>query len=114
VIGDAGLFRFVAGADAYIPFGRYHVAYSGDARIRQRIAVYGGAGVRWLQVTGGYLFPYHPSVGARLTIPLDGGYELGGGAIYGLPPTRERDDGTTWNGLPVVGAWFGVTATLGL
>jgi hypothetical protein len=94
--------------DVAVPVGEHHVAFTGDGQMRARPEIAAAVGVRWAQVTAGYLFPYHPSVGARLTIPVGAGVELLATGAAGLPTTRERADGSTWTGEPVWRAWAGV------
>ena len=67
-----------------------------------------GLGVKWAQVTVGFLFPYHPTVGARVTVPVWKGREVLGSARIGLPVSAARSDGSTWKGLPVADLWAGI------
>lgn len=103
-----GLFRATAGVDQVVTLGADHAALSGNTSLRYRPAPYVGVGVPWAQVVGGYLFPYHPAVGAHATIPAYKGLEIVGSFLAGLPGTLTRDDGTTYDALPVYSAWVGV------
>ncbi len=94
---DAGLFRGVAGLDAWIPFGANHVALSGERALRIRPAPFLAAGVRWAQVTGGILLPYHPFVGLQASIPLYRGLEIRAAGLYGFGMTLGRADGSTYD-----------------
>lgn len=110
----AGLFRGSVIADVGVPIGDDHVALSGDnaQRVRPDLAL--GLGVRWAQVTVGYTFPYHPTAGARVTIPLAHGVELVGAARVGIPTTLRRQDDTSWTSHLLGQAWLGVGYRFGL
>jgi hypothetical protein len=110
----AGLFRASVIADVAVPLGDDHTALTGEASQRVRPDVSLGLGVRWAQVTAGYLFPYHPTVGARLTIPLARGVELVGAARVGIPTTQQRQDGTPWTSDLLGQAWLGIGYRIGL
>lgn len=106
---EIGLFRVSAIADTAATLGANHVAFYGDdGRTRIRPDVSLGVGVRWVQATAGYLFPHHPTVGGRVTIPVYEGLEVLGYGRVGLPVTLARADGTEWTGAPVYQAWLGV------
>jgi len=104
----AGLFRGSVIADVGVPIGDDHVALSGDNAQRVRPDLSLGLGVRWAQVTAGFLFPYHPTVGARVTIPLAHGVELVGSARLGIPTTLRREDDSSWSSHLLGQAWLGV------
>ncbi len=83
---DLGLFRRGAGIDLPFTFGAYHVAlYGNEGSPRLRPDPHAAIGITWVQLTGGYLFPHHPGVGGRLTVPLRSVLELRGSAVLGLP-----------------------------
>lgn len=103
-----GLFRASVIGELAVPFGADHVALTGDGSMRVRPDVSLGLGVKWAQVTAGFLFPYHPTVGARLTVPVWKGLEVLGSGRVGLPVSFDRADGSTWTGTPVVNLWAGI------
>lgn len=114
VARDAGMLRFGAGLDAPVTLGANHVAFTGAAKTRLRLHPHLAFGVRPAQVTVGYLFPYHPSVGVRAAVPLPGTLEAVAGWSYGVPVDRERADGTTWDALPVYTGWGGLAWRFGV
>lgn len=93
---DVGLFRVGAGVDTTVPFGANHNALTGDGGMRLRPYLYGTVGIRWAQVHAGFLFPYHPAMGATLTIPVYEGLEVRAGATFGFRTELTRDDGTAY------------------
>ena len=103
-----GLFRASVIGDLAVPIGPDHVAFTGDGSMRVRPDVSLGLGVKWAQLTVGFLFPYHPTVGARVTVPVWKGLEVLGSARIGLPVSAARSDGSTWKGLPVADLWAGI------
>ena len=108
VAAQQGLFRGSLILDTAVPLGQDHVALVGDRPMRARPDLSAAVGLPWVQVTGGFLFPYHPSVGLRATAPLGAGVELVATGRAGLPASFERDDGTTWTGRATWQAWLGV------
>jgi len=106
---DFGLLRVGAGVDTLITPGAFHTARVGDADIRVRPLPHIAIGVPWAQATAGYLFPYHPALGARARVPV-GPLELRALGWAGLGTTRSRTDGTEWVGKPVFTAALGVGA----
>ncbi len=111
---QVGLFRASVLGDFGIPFGEHHVAFTGDDTLRFRPDVSVALGVKYAQVMAGYLFPHHPSVGARATIPAYKGLEVLAVFRAGLPTTSTRDDGTEWTSLPVWQAWAGIGYRFGV
>lgn len=95
-----GPVRLGAGVDLLATTGAHHAALTGDGATRLRPVPHVAAGVKVAQVTAGYLFPYHPALGARARLPL-GPVELRLQGWYGLPADRSRPDGSTWDALPV-------------
>jgi hypothetical protein len=89
-----------AGVDLLVPFGEDHVALTGDDTTRVRPIPHVAAGIRYVQATAGFLFPYHPAVGGRVRVPL-GPLEVRLVGWAGLPGEPERDDGTTYDRQPV-------------
>lgn len=115
VSAQIGLFRASVIGDLGVPFGADHIALTGSGSMRVRPDVSLGLGVTWVQVTGGFLFPYHPSVGARATIPVFKGLEIVGAFRAGLPVTLQRGGGDeAWTGLPVYQAWAGIGYRFGV
>lgn len=94
---EVGLFRFGGGVDTAVPFGEAHVALTGDqGSMRVRPYVYGVAGIRFAQISAGFLFPYHPAAGLHLTIPLYKGLELRGNGLIGFRGEQARADDTVY------------------
>jgi hypothetical protein len=94
---DASVLRFGVGAWSTYQFGTDHVALSGTRSWRVRPYLYGRAGLRWVQVSGGYLLPYHPAVGLHAQLPLSGPLEIQADGLLGLPGSRERTNGPVWD-----------------
>jgi hypothetical protein len=112
---DRGIWRFGAGIDTVFTLGAWHVARYGDRSTRARPYPYVSGGLRQLQATAGYLFPFNPGFGARTAIPLGAGpVEIAAAAVYGVPGRRTREDGSSWQGTPVYEAWVGLAMRLGL
>lgn len=108
VAWDIGIVRLGAGADVGFTLGSNHVALTGDTSTRVRPAAYAAAGIRWVQVTGGYLFPYHPFVGGHASVPLWQGLEARAGCYYGFRGTLKRDSGTSYDTQELWGANAGL------
>lgn len=118
VVADVGLqfgrFRGSIIADVGVPLGEPHVAFTGEGSMRVRPDLSVGLGVKWAQVTAGFLFPYHPTVGARATVPVYRGIEILGSFRAGLPGTWERSDGSSWTSQPVWHGWLGLGYRFGV
>jgi len=115
ISAQIGPFRASIIGDIGVPLGRYHVARTGGGSTRVRPDLSLGLGVTWFQVTGGFLFPYHPSVGARATIPVYKGLEIAATFRAGLPVTLPRANGDeAWTGLPTYQAWAGIGYRFGV
>lgn len=108
VAWDWRLFRAVGGVDLHYTFGQYHFALYGDASTRVRTALWLGAGIRWAQLTLGFLFPYHPVGGLIGNVPLAEGLEVRMGAYLGGPSQRSRAVGDPYNTEALWGAWAGI------
>jgi hypothetical protein len=106
---DIGWLRLGVGVDTLVTLGEYHEAYTGNARTRFRPYPHLAVGLRPIQVTFGYLFPYHRAAGLRASVPLAGSLELLGSFACGLPSHRVRSDGSTWDALPVLTGWGGLS-----
>ncbi len=106
---DLGIGRVGAGVDVWTPFGSDHVALTGAGSQRLRPYVYGVAGVRWIQASAGFVFPYHPAAGLQATIPVWRGLEIRAGGTIGFPGALTRSDGTSYDAqwLTRVGAGIG-------
>jgi hypothetical protein len=95
-----GLARIGLGLDLLVTVGAYHVALTGQDSTRARPVPHLSAGLRWVQLTAGFMFPYHPAVGGRLELSL-GPLETHVSSWLGLPLPRTRADGSRWEPLPV-------------
>jgi hypothetical protein len=80
-----GPVRVGAGLDLLVPLGPDHVALTGDQAWRPRPYPWLSAGIEPVQLTVGYLFPWHPALGLVGAIPLAGPIELRPRAALGLP-----------------------------
>lgn len=96
-----GVFRSELGLDALFTPGEHHVALSGDGGFRLRPTPYAAVGVTWLMATGGFLWPYHPVVGAKAALPLPAGLEVRADFRAGIPLSLTRADGTAYTTLPL-------------
>ncbi len=93
---DVSVLRFgVGGWVGYTP-GDNHVALSGTRVLRIRPYLHGRAGLRWVQISGGYLLPYHPAAGVHGQLPVAGPVELRVDGIFGFPGVAERDQETPY------------------
>ena len=91
----SGILAISAGVQTWYTLGEDHFALVDDKRYRVRPYFHLGMGLKYLQVTGGYLLPYHPAAGARAAIPLVGPLELHGSGILGFKGTLDREDSDT-------------------
>ncbi len=98
---DLGLFRAGLGIDTAVTPGAFHVARYGDQSTRLRPYPHAAVGIRYAQLTAGFVFPHHPVAGLRATVPLVEGLELRGDGRVGLGGTRERENGTTYTIQPL-------------
>lgn len=110
---NVGPLRVGAGIDVQTPMGADHLALTGDGAMRVRPTPHLAAGIPALQVTAGFMFPYHVVLGATTSIPLVSGAELRAGAVWGPGPSMTRDDGSTWEGSAVGMAWTGIGWRIG-
>ncbi|MEQ1571161.1 MAG: hypothetical protein ABMA64_36360 [Myxococcota bacterium] len=79
-----------AGVDVSVPLGRDHAVTVGATAVRPRPHPWVGLGAGPVVVTAGWVFPWHPAVGARAAIPLGGALELGPSVVIGVPRTVAR------------------------
>lgn len=112
---DVGPAQIGIGLDALATPGPHHVANTGDAALRIRPIPHVAVGLSQVQLTAGFLFPYHPATGIRLRIPLDLAFgsfpiEVRGAAWVGWPIQLSRTDGSIWSGHPVVALGTGLGA----
>lgn len=106
---DLGLFRVAVGMNAVVTLGERHFAqYNGDSKTRFRPQPYLAVGIPWVQVTAGYMFPFHPTVGGRATVGLFEGLELRVSGWVGIGGPRSRADGTNYSSLPIYSAVGGI------
>jgi hypothetical protein len=105
---DLGLFRAGLGVDMAVTTGPNHIARFGEQSTRLRPYPHLAVGVRYAQLTAGYLFPHHPTGGLRATIPIANGFELRADGRAGLGSTRTRADGTDAEIQPVYTVFGGV------
>lgn len=108
-----GLFRAGVGVQIAVTPGADHVARYGSNQLRARIYPYLAVGIRPAQITVGWTFPHHPTVGLRSEIRLVGDLELQATGWFGLPTTRERDFGGAYRSLPLYAATLGLGYRLG-
>lgn len=106
---DVSVLRFGVGTLGTYASGEHHVALSGTASYRARPYLFGRAGLRWVQVSGGYLLPYHPAAGLHAQAPLGGPFELVADGLVGFGGIPKRDDGTAYDRglLSLLGAGVG-------
>ena len=105
-----GAARIGAGLDVHVPLGELHVARTGDTETRVRPIPHIAAGLPWLQVALGWVFPYHPAGGLRGRVPLT--ERLDAHAMAWASPAfdRQRADDSVYEG----GALFTAAAGVGL
>jgi hypothetical protein len=109
---DSGLFRAAVGLDAVSTLGEHHVALSGDRAYRVRPLPHLFVGTRYGGVVAGFLLPYHPLVGARLSVPVTDGLSWTTDAQFGVPGSVPRADGSSYQTLPVQTVRTGLTLRL--
>lgn len=103
-----------AGVDLGLPLGEYSTLQSGDRSLRARAHPYAAVGLPWVQVSGGFFFPWHAAAGLRVTVPLGAHLALAGAAVQGFGLERPRAEGVE----PFVptdarAAWLGVQGRIG-
>jgi hypothetical protein len=83
------------GADALYPLGDWHSLPVGEGELRLRAHPHLNIGLRPVQLSGGFLFPWHPTVGARAHLPLMGAgrLELSAAYLYGFGLSLAREEG---------------------
>ncbi len=91
---DFGVARIGAGVATLAAFG--HPAISGEGQSIFRPYPHVRAGLKWVQLSGGYLLPYHPAAGLHATLPVAGAFELRANGVLGFPGELTRDDGTVY------------------
>jgi hypothetical protein len=108
----AGLLAAGAGLDLLVPIGEHHVAMTGDSSVRSRPIPHIAVGLKQAQLTAGFMFPYHPAVGARLRLPLPI-VEARVTGWVGLPGEQTRDDDplSTYDRLSVYTVTGGIGAS---
>ncbi len=109
---DVEIVRIGVGVDLLLPVAEHAVALTGSERLRLRPIPYAAAGLPWVQVAAGFLFPYHPAIGGRATLPVVGPLEIHAHGWYGLATSRARNDGSVWEGLPIGTVNVGIGARL--
>lgn len=92
-----------SGLDFLVPTGENHVAFSGKQRLRPRPIPYAAFGFGPVDVSAGWLFPYHPAVGLHLTQSLlpSGHLVVRGAGWRGFPLAPHRANGSIWQGAPI-------------
>ncbi len=104
---DVSLLRVGAGVDFTVPTEAQGVAFTGDGKVRLRAHPHIAVGVPWAQVSAGYMFPYHPALGGRLSIPV-GPVEILARTQIGIAGEATRDNDTTYEYGRLYSAWLGV------
>jgi hypothetical protein len=107
---DRSWLRYGVYAEVHVPVGARQVAVSGASRFRARWSPGVLLGHPRAQATFGLLFPYHPLVGAQVTIPVPGlPLEVRAWMRLGVGLTQLRNDGTTYDGAEtgLIGVGFG-------
>jgi hypothetical protein len=104
------------GVDAALPLGEHHTLPVGSEATDTRLRLYPHvlAGIAPVQLTAGWLFPYHLGVGVRGHLPLPGPLEISGGYTHGFGVDRAREDGSTYDPGRVQTAWLAAGARFGL
>ncbi len=103
-----GILRLGLAVSVLAPTGADHVAFTGDGSMRLRPYPHVRLGLTYVQLTAGYVFPYHLGLGGVATVPLTSGLELHAGGLWGPAPELTRDDGSTWSGHALGAAWGGL------
>jgi len=93
---DKGLLRVTAGVHTAFIFGEDHAALTGNTATRLRPYFYAAAGLPWVQMSVGYLLPYHPTVGPQVTVPLWEDLELRSSFLLGIPTTIDPREGSDY------------------
>ncbi|MCB9763320.1 MAG: hypothetical protein H6739_26375 [Alphaproteobacteria bacterium] len=109
-----GMLAGAAGVDLLLPLGAWHAVPSGDGEVRLRTHPYVAVGVPWVQATGGFLFPWHPTVGLRATVPVGRIIEISGAALYGVPVALDRGEEPAFEADRTLAAWLSVGTRFGL
>lgn len=105
---DVGTFRAAVGVHTALTLGEDHVALTGSTETRVRPYIYAAAGLPWVQMSLGYLMPYHLALGPQVTLPVWEGLELRGSLIVGLPGSMQRDEAPPYETQPYSSATVGV------
>ncbi|MCA9566428.1 MAG: hypothetical protein KC656_01240 [Myxococcales bacterium] len=105
---DAGLLRVGGGLDVLLPPGPHHTAPTGDAVLRARPAPHVYAGTRYGGLVAGFLFPWHPLLGARASLPA-GPLEITVDGRMGLPGDLPRAEADIYRTSPIWSTTAGVT-----
>lgn len=77
-------FHVSAGVQAWATLGEDHFALTGTRQMRIRPYPHLGLGIRYVQATAGFLFPYHTAFGGRAMIPIVDPLEIHLSGLYGL------------------------------
>lgn len=93
---DLSGFHAGVGVQTWMTLGDDHVAKYGTKTTRLRPYPHVMAGIRYVQLTLGYLLPYHPGVGGRAMIPVSGPVELHLSGLFGVPGKLKYEDGTEY------------------
>ena len=101
-----------AGVDTAITLGAHAVAFTGNFKTRFRPQPYVAVGVPQAQLTVGYLFPYHPTVGGRVRLPISDRYGLYASGMYGVPMRLRRPEQATYTTSHLGSLTAGATFTL--
>lgn len=110
-----GLLAVDGGVDLSLPLGEHSTLPTGDRELRPRAQPYAAVGLPWVQVSAGFLFPWHATAGARVSLPLGDHLALAGAVWQGFGLTRPRAEGEPeFEPASARGAWLGVQARMGL
>ena len=109
-----GWFRAGVGLQtAYTP-GVAHVAYYASEETPFRLYPYLAVGMAPIQLTVGYAFPHHPTLGLRSEIPLAAGLELQSTAWLGLATEKSYDSGEVYVSTALYALTIGVGYRFGV